>query len=206
MKFVAAGAIGGVMLGILWGSGCKHAPKGGVYGNTSFRVVEPPRPPPPPGSSREMIEPVSRANYRDAQAIHPLVMPVYPPAALAARAGAATVGVRVTVDASGVVTDVRPSMLAVTITPPEFAEAFREAVEVAVRRWKFAPARALLGASNRQGVHLRACDAHRADRGGVRSGVHVHPGRQGGGGEVSGGLRTDDGGWMTENGTKSQPQ
>jgi TonB family protein len=141
MKFVAAGAIGGVMLGILWGSGCKHAPKGGVYGNTSFRVVEPPRPPPPPGSSREMIEPVSRANYRDAQAIHPLVMPVYPPAALAARAGAATVGVRVTVDASGVVTDVRPSMLAVTITPPEFAEAFREAVEVAVRRWKFAPAR-----------------------------------------------------------------
>lgn len=88
-----------------------------------------------------MVEPVNRANYRDAQAIHPLVMPVYPVKALAARAGAAQVGVRVTVGVDGRVGNIRPSMLAVTITPPEFADKFREAVEAAVQQWKFKPAR-----------------------------------------------------------------
>ena len=143
MKPVATIVMGGALLGILGGVGCKHAPWGEVRGSTSFRVVEPRRPPPPPASDKEMVEPVKRSIYRDAEAIHPLVMPVYPAAALAARAGAATVGVRVTVDAGGAVTEVRPSMLAVTLTPPEFAEAFRDAVEVAVRQWKFAPARVL---------------------------------------------------------------
>lgn len=128
------------MLGILWGSGCKHMPRGAAYGSSSFRVVEPPRPPPPQGSG-EAIEPVNRANYREAQAIHPLVMPVYPPRALATQAGAAVIGVRVTVDSSGVVADIRPSLLAVSVTPTKFADDFREAVEVAVRQWRFAPAR-----------------------------------------------------------------
>ncbi|WP_157772453.1 energy transducer TonB [Lacunisphaera limnophila] len=68
-------------------------------------------------------------------------MPVYPARALAAKAGAAQVGVRVTVDAQGNVTAVRPSMLAISITPPAFADDFREAVEGAVRQWKFRPAR-----------------------------------------------------------------
>lgn len=104
-------------------------------------VVEPRRPPPPEPSDKELVEPASRANYRDAQAIHPLVMPVYPPKALAAKAGAATVGVRVTIDPSGAVTDIRPSMFAVSVTPPKFADDFREAVEVAVRQWRFHPAR-----------------------------------------------------------------
>ncbi len=135
--------MGAVLLGIVGGSGCKHAPKSEAHGSTSFRVVDPPRPPPPQASGKEMVEPVSRSIYRDAEAIYPLVMPVYPPAALATRAGAVTVGVRVTVDANGAVANVRPSMLAVTITPREFAEAFRGAVEVAVRQWKFAPARLL---------------------------------------------------------------
>lgn len=120
-------------------TGCRHGPAPLAMGSSSFRVVEPPRPPPPVGAGKD-IEPAKRAIFRDAEAIHPLVMPVYPPAALAARAGAATVGVRVAVDASGAVADVRSSMLAVTITPPEFAGAFREAVELAVRQWKFAPA------------------------------------------------------------------
>ncbi|MDQ5981198.1 MAG: hypothetical protein QG602_4176 [Verrucomicrobiota bacterium] len=88
-----------------------------------------------------MVEPVNRANYRDAQAIHPLVMPLYPPDALAAKAGAATVGVRVTVDTDGSVTNIRPSLLVVNVASPAYAAAFREAVEVAVRQWKFAPAR-----------------------------------------------------------------
>ena len=58
-----------------------------------------------------------------------------------AKAGAATVGVRVAVDANGVVTDIRPSLLAVSVAPPSFAVEFREAVEIAVRQWRFKPAR-----------------------------------------------------------------
>ncbi len=131
--------------------GCKHAPMNDARGSTSFRVVEPPRPPPPQESDREMVEPVNRANYRDAEAIHPLVMPIYPPTALAARAGAAMIGVRVTVDTNGAVADIRPSMLAVDVAPPAFAEAFREAVEGAVRQWKFAPARLLYLERRREG-------------------------------------------------------
>lgn len=131
-----------VTVGIVAGlasPGCRHvAPT--EKGTSSFRVVEPRRPP-PAVTSNETIVPVSREQYRDAEAKHPLVMPVYPPKALAAKAGAATIGVHVTVDASGAVVDIRPSMLAISVTPPKFADAFREAVETAVRQWKFAPAR-----------------------------------------------------------------
>lgn len=143
MKSVAAVVVGGVLLGLLWGAGCRHAPKIQAYGSSSFRVMEPRRPPPPEPSLKDVIEPTSRANYRDAEAIHPLVMPVYPPKALAAKAGAATVGVRVTVDPGGTVVDIRPSMLAVSVTPAKFADDFREAVEMAVRQWKFEPAKVL---------------------------------------------------------------
>lgn len=122
-------------------SGCKHVPRSSDTGSSSFVVVEQPRPPPPIASSENTVEPVSRANFREAQAIHPLVMPIYPPAALAAKAGAATIGVRVTVDAKGAVADIRPSMLAISFIPSKFADDFQAAVEVAVRQWKFAPAR-----------------------------------------------------------------
>lgn len=123
--------------------GCQHPPKATDTGRSSFVVVEPRRPPPPTVTPNETIVPVSREQYREAEAIHPLVMPVYPPRALAAKAGAATVGVHVTVDASGAVVDIRPSLLAVSVTPPKFADDFRKAVEVAVRQWKFHPARIL---------------------------------------------------------------
>lgn len=129
-----------VLIAFLWGAGCRHVSPPDI-GRSSFVVVEPPRPPPPEPSSKETIEPVSRSNYRDAQAIHPLVMPVYPAKALKAKTGGATVGVRVTVDPSGAVIDIRPSMLVISFTPSQFADDYRDAVEVAVRQWKFAPAR-----------------------------------------------------------------
>lgn len=122
--------------------GCQHVPKATDTGRSSFVVVEPRRPP-PAVASKEAAEVVSSEQYREAEAIHPLVMPVYPPKALAARAGAATIGVHVTVDASGAVVDIRPSLLAVSVTPPKFADDFRKAVEVAVRQWRFKPARVL---------------------------------------------------------------
>lgn len=79
------------------------------------------------------------ADFREAEPIRPLVMPIYPAAALKSKTGRAQVGVRVAVETSGRVGDISTSMLAVS-TPGPFAPAFRDAVETAVRQWRFRPA------------------------------------------------------------------
>ncbi len=121
---------------------CRHVPPP-EPGMSSFRIVEPPPDRTPPAkSSGEAVEPTGLSQYREASVQEKsIVLPVYPARALAAKAGAAQVGVRIVVDAAGRVTEVRPSMLAVTITPPGFSDEFRAAVEVAVRQWRFHPAR-----------------------------------------------------------------
>lgn len=71
-----------------------------------------------------------------------VVLPVYPPKALLAKAGRATVGVQVTVDKEGRVTDIGTSLLTYN-TPGLFAGDFLEAVKAAVRQWQFSPAEVL---------------------------------------------------------------
>ncbi|HWA24933.1 MAG TPA: hypothetical protein VG734_04590 [Lacunisphaera sp.] len=66
-------------------------------------------------------------------------MPVYPARALAAKAGATTVGVHLSVDEHGAITDIRASIWVVSFPGP-FAEDFRAAVEAALRQWRFRPA------------------------------------------------------------------
>lgn len=85
------------------------------------------------------MEAKDRLDYREARLNEPTVQPVYPPRALAARAGWATVGVRITVDGDGRVSDIAPSLLTLS-TPGPFADDFQAAVEVAVRQWRFRPA------------------------------------------------------------------
>ncbi|HEY0863594.1 MAG TPA: TonB family protein [Lacunisphaera sp.] len=122
-------------------AGCRHAPTGEAgTGTSSFAFVE--RPVAPPPARTVTTEPVDQKpieEYREARPVYPLVNPVYPPPALKARAGRATVGVRITVDVTGQVTDVAPSML-VFSSPGPFADEFRAAVETAVRQWRFRPA------------------------------------------------------------------
>ncbi len=65
--------------------------------------------------------------YREALSIMPLTTPVYPARALAAKAGMMVVGVRVTVDKDGRVSDVAPSLLAVS-NPTKFDAEFQAAV------------------------------------------------------------------------------
>jgi hypothetical protein len=144
MNLARGNIIGGTFVMFVLVTACRHAaPTGADTGHTSFQVVESRRPPPPESSPEKPPDPVSQTQYREAQAMHPLVMPIYPRKALAAKAGAAQVGVRVNVDANGAVADIQPSMLAVNILPQKFADDFRDAVEVAVRQWKFKPARVL---------------------------------------------------------------
>jgi len=118
---------------------CRHVPLPVATGGSAVTFIEPPAAPPPKVGSGEIKELVSRALYIEARPIKPLALPVYPPRALAAKARQATVGVSVTVDTSGRVTDIRSSILTFS-TPGPFAGDFRAAVETALHQWRFAPA------------------------------------------------------------------
>lgn len=120
-------------------TGCRHVPEERWSGKSSYRIVRPPTPERRPTTSAEIEE--SRVRYRteEAQAILPLKLPEYPAAALAAKAGAAIVGVRVVIGTDGRVLSVEPSA-AVFSTPGPYAADFLAAVQVAVRQWRFRPA------------------------------------------------------------------
>ena len=118
---------------------CRHAPAPVATGGSAVTFIEPPAAPPPKSGASEIKEAVSHTLYIEARPIKPLALPIYPAKALAAKAGQATVGVSVTVDTSGRVTDIRSSILTFS-TPGPFAGDFRAAVETALRQWRFAPA------------------------------------------------------------------
>lgn len=135
---------GYALLFVLLVQGCRHAPPD--TGASSFTVVEAQR----TASSQVIVGDVgepSAAKYAEdfRQAVpmkKTVVLPVYPARALQAKAGRATVGVQVTVDPAGQVTDIGSSLL--TYNPPgPFAEDFLEAVKAAVRQWRFFPAEVL---------------------------------------------------------------
>ncbi len=133
-------AVSGLLL--LGFAGCRHAPpvlEDKLAGRSSFAFVDPP-PGPPPKSDEKSVAPVEHANYFEARLNEPVPLPVYPARALKAKARLSTVGVHITVDTTGRVSDIRSSML-VFNTPGPFADDFRDAVEAAVRQWRFAPAR-----------------------------------------------------------------
>ena len=86
-----------------------------------------------------MTEPKSGDYFTEARPIAPLATPVYPARALAAKVGLTTVGVHVVVDKTGRVSDIGPSLLAVSI-PTRFDADFQAAVRAAVNQWRFFPA------------------------------------------------------------------
>jgi hypothetical protein len=126
-------------------TGCQHA-AGPAQGEPVPAV-------PATGSPREgsvavefLADPVSRDEKLDeAHVFVPaslLLMPLpeYPPAALAGGGPSALVGVRLSINASGVVEDVADSPRLAAYTGP-FAAELRQAVDAAVRRWRFTSAR-----------------------------------------------------------------
>lgn len=74
-----------------------------------------------------------------AMPIAPLAQPVYPARALAAKAGFASVALKLTIDTLGRVTDIATSTRRIAL-PNAWAEEFRAAAEAAVARWRFRPA------------------------------------------------------------------
>lgn len=107
-------------------------------GTSSFKFVVPPSMP-AEATVMQADEPFTTERFKDAEPILPLTMPVYPANALGARAGLMNVGVKITVDADGRVTDVSPSLLSFS-TPSRYSSTFQEAVRVAVMTWHFRPA------------------------------------------------------------------
>ncbi len=128
------------VLGLCVLSGCQHAaPEAPAIGRSSFRFVEERAPAGSATASVTVEEPKSGDYFQEARPIEPLAQPVYPPKALAAKAGFTTVGVRIDVDREGRVTDVGPSLVALSI-PSRFDEEFQDAVRAAVLQWRFRPA------------------------------------------------------------------
>ena len=136
-------ALGVILLAVV---GCRHAPpEPPGTGASSFKVVEAQRNSPSQVIAGEVGEP-SAAKYSEdftqARPTPPFVLPAYPPKALKAKAGRVTIGVQVSIDAAGRVTDIGPSLLTFD-TPGPFAADFIEAAKAAVRQWRFRPAEVL---------------------------------------------------------------
>ncbi len=123
--------------------GCRHAPvaKAGPEGRSAFRFVEDADASLAAGTTAAITTgPRQPVDVRvPAEPIQPLAEPEYPRAARGGQSGPALVGVRITVDATGRVVDVGPSLRAIS-TPGPWAAEFRAAVEAAVAQWRFTPA------------------------------------------------------------------
>ncbi|WP_091060037.1 hypothetical protein [Opitutus sp. GAS368] len=143
----------GLTVVLLSAAGCRHVPPPDT-GASSFVVVEAQRVASDKVIVGDVGEPSAAKYSEDFRQAVPLkatvVLPVYPAKALKAKAGRATVGVQVTVDTAGRVTDIGPSLLTYN-TPGPYAEDFHEAVRVAVRQWRFAPAEILQMETARSG-------------------------------------------------------
>jgi hypothetical protein len=128
-------------------TGCRLAtPSPADTGASSFTVVTAGRAP----AERDVIvgdvgEPSASKYTEDYRAAVPMKgqpLPVYPARALKAKAGAATVGVRVWIDAEGKPKDIGPSLL-IFSTPGPFAQDFLDAVKATVSTWRFHPAESM---------------------------------------------------------------
>jgi len=123
-------------------AGCQH-PRTSFRpdGTSSFQFISPPpaKVTAGPAAAPDGAPSPGRISVIEPQPMGALTTPVYPPAALAARAGLVTVGMALTVDGTGRVSSVAPSLRSYS-TPTPWAAEFVAAVEAAVASWRFRPA------------------------------------------------------------------
>lgn len=122
------------VLGLIACVGCRSSAPAPVTGAGSFAFVSPPLAPSKTDVKNTTMGPGEVVMA--AEPILPLATPIYPREAFALRPGQVTVGVRLTVDPNGRVVDVGTS-LAVFSSPNSYRGGFREAVEAAVKQWRF---------------------------------------------------------------------
>jgi hypothetical protein len=117
--------------------GCRSVPE---QGSSSMEMLDPIAA--PQATTDKKAEPSSAIVVVDIPPTFKgeIAKPVYPPAALAAHAGIHVVYVTITIDTTGIVTEIAPSWQRLNI-PDRFSDDFLEAVRTAVRAWRFEPAR-----------------------------------------------------------------
>lgn len=123
-------------------SACRHSPTPTIppSGQSAFTFIEAPASTAPAGPAEMATGPRQPVDVLvTAEPVLPLVKPVFPAAALGRLRVPALIGVRITVDERGWVTDVAPSLKALTMPGPFVAE-FQAAVKEAVAQWRFTPA------------------------------------------------------------------
>ncbi len=121
---------------------CRHAPTATTEpsGQSSFTFIEASASAGSTGQGEIATGPRQPVDVLvAAEPILPLATPVFPAAALGRLRVPALIGVRITVDERGWVTDVAPSLKALTMSGPFVAE-FQAAVKEAVAHWQFRPA------------------------------------------------------------------
>jgi hypothetical protein len=120
-------------------TGCRHTAAISPKGSSSFQILEPTKSRPGTKTGPVTEVPQPRDVVFEAEPIEPLVKPSYPPAARGKQAGPVTLGVRITVDTEGRVSDIGSSLKVFSLPGP-FEADFRAAVEAAVKEWRFIPA------------------------------------------------------------------
>jgi len=143
MKRWCSGAF--VVAALLANFGCQEIQQPDrVSGRSSYQVVETPEVP-PAMQQGALVLPVlhlgeTRRTLVEAYPEGDLASPTYPLAALAAHAGWVILGVRITIDTNGRVSDVQLNPLGLS-NAGRFTDDFLQAVTATVRTWKFFPAR-----------------------------------------------------------------
>src|SRR3954464_2625754 len=117
-------------------SGCQTRPS--ESGRSRFQVLDPPPSTASSASDKRIVQTENLIDYIPGHIKRPFSLPVYPPNALAAHAGAFEVTVSVTVDESGRVSDVVRSLRGLSL-PSRFADDFFNAVKAAIMGWTFEP-------------------------------------------------------------------
>lgn len=130
----------GVLASLAALAACQQAPppfQG--EGSSSFTFITPPEPEAASKGQAEGTEDAVVETLLLAVPIEPLARPEYPRSVLGRERLPVSVGVRIVVDETGRVADVRPSLAAFSSPSAQLSE-FRSAVEEAVRQWRFRPA------------------------------------------------------------------
>lgn len=121
-------------IALIYLAGCKHQ-----SGEASFKFIDSIHSQ-PATDAREMKLKIGTTVFVEAKPIEPLAIPIYPPIAVAADLGSVTIAVKISVNKDGRVEAVSPSMAGISL-PTRFSHEFHEAVETAVKQWRFEPAK-----------------------------------------------------------------
>ncbi len=118
-------------------AGCRTP---GPGGGSSLEFLTPVGEPAPSSEQKLTFAAGTAAEAVPPEAIGELSKPAYPPGALAAHPGTYAVNVTVTIDANGLVSEVRPAWNRFNPPNPD-AEEFLAAIRAAAARWRFLPAK-----------------------------------------------------------------